>query len=56
MADPKDQTDPKDVKNLNQQAHPDEEAPSEKAELADKDLEKVVGGSNHPPVHISYKG
>jgi hypothetical protein len=37
--------DPKDPKDLNQQASPDNEARPEKAKLSDEDLEKLSGGA-----------
>ncbi len=38
--------DPKDPKDLNQQAPPDTQARREKDQIAEEDLEKVSGGAN----------
>jgi hypothetical protein len=44
MTDPKDEKDPKELKDLNQQDPSDKQATPEKAELSDEDLEKLSGG------------
>jgi bacteriocin-like protein len=50
MADPKN---PKDLKDLNQQAPSENQVPSENAELNDEDLKKISGGTGGaPPMQV----